>query len=121
MKLLSHTRHFFTFIVAFVVLFTQTAGSLHAGSGDAFADNCSNCFDDIVARLIGVISLGIPILFALSVLVTLFGATLLIANAGSEDKRQQGRTILIWGIIFIVVSSGLWSIVLIIRQTFGLL
>lgn len=73
-----------------------------------------------IGRIIDVIALAIPIMFALSVLATLFGATILIAGAGNEERMKQGKQILLWGIIFIVVAAGLWSLVFIIQDTFGL-
>ena len=77
-------------------------------------------FADIVARLLELIKATIPVLFALIVVVTLFGGTILTFNAGSEEKAKQGKQILFWGIIFLTVAVALWSIVFIIQTTFGL-
>lgn len=77
-------------------------------------------FASIVGKLIGIIETAIPIVFGFVVLATMFGGTLLIFNAGSEEKSKQGKQMLLWGIIFLAVAAALWAIVAVIRTTFGL-
>lgn len=56
-------------------------------------------------------------ILALSVLYTMWGAFLM---ASSEEKRQQGKDIVIFGIIGIFVMTSIWGLVNILQSTFGL-
>ncbi len=55
--------------------------------------------DQIINPIIGL-------MFAVAILVFLYGMVEFVAGAGNEDKRTQGKRHIIWGIIglFIMVS-----------------
>ena len=77
-------------------------------------------FREFVGTLIGLIDLTIPFIFAGSVLAALAGGIILISKAGGEDKSNTGKHMLLWGIIFLTIAVSVWSLVRIIRATFGL-
>ena len=77
-------------------------------------------FRDFVNILIGLIDLAIPIVFSLSVLAVMVGAIILIARVGGEEDGKTGKQMLLWGVIFLVIAVTVWSIVRVIRATFGL-
>jgi hypothetical protein len=77
-------------------------------------------FAAFVNIVIGLIGLAIPIVFALSVLAVMVGGIILIAKAGGEEKSNTGKQMLLWGIIFLAVAVTVWSIVRVVRTTFGL-
>lgn len=63
-------------------------------------------FNVIIYEIISVISVVIPILFALSFLVFFWGLSKFILNSGSATEVQKGKTYIIWGVLalFILIS-----------------
>lgn len=63
----------------------------------------------------------IPLVVALAVIVFLWGVfTYFILGASSEEKREVGRTYMLYGILGFVIIVALWGIVQIIVNLFGL-
>lgn len=83
-----------------------TCGSLKTG-GFSGAVDCAIMFLDY----------GAIAILALSVLYTMYGAFLM---ASSEEKRQKGKDIVIYGIIGIFVMTSIWGLVAILQSTFDL-
>jgi len=61
--------------------------------------------------------LTVVILF-LAFLFFLWGMAIFILNAGSEEKRTDGKQKMIWGIIALAVMIGVWGIIKIIQFAF---
>ncbi len=63
----------------------------------------------------------IPLIFGLAIVVFLYGMVqFVILGAGEEQKREQGRQHMIWGIIALTVMIGIWGLVQIVGDTFSL-
>ena len=79
-------------------------------------------FQDLVKYATCIIgSSVIPLIFAIATIMFLWGAVqFLIIGAGDEAKRTRGRQLMIWGIIALTVMLGVWSLVKIVGDTFGL-
>ena len=61
----------------------------------------------------------IPFLFALAVVMFIWGAVkFFIINADEEQKRAQGKQFMIWGIIALTVMLCVWGLVHILGATF---
>src|SRR3989338_10005333 len=61
----------------------------------------------------------IPFLFALAVVMFIWGAVkFLIINAGEEKKREEGKQFMIWGIIALAVMISIWGLVGVLGDTF---
>lgn len=60
----------------------------------------------------------IPLLFALAVLVFVWGAVKSIRAEGSEE-RAEGRKFMLWGVIALAVMFSVWGLVDILGKTFG--
>lgn len=60
----------------------------------------------------------IPLIFALALLVFLWGTVKFIRAEGSEEKAE-GRKFMLWGIIGLAVMFSVWGLVNILGQTFG--
>ncbi len=75
---------------------------------------------DIIAIVIGIIESTFAILLAFMVLAVLAGASVLILNAGNEERARVGKRMLFWGIVALTVTVALWGFVQIIQITFGL-
>lgn len=66
----------------------------------------SSTFSSVIDEVISVISLAIPLLFALSFLVFFWGVSRFILNSGSTAEIQKGKSYMIWGVValFILIS-----------------
>lgn len=63
----------------------------------------------------------VPLIFAIAFIVFLWGLyQYFIAGGADEEKRKQGRQLLIWGLLGFVLMFALWGLVHIILSTFGL-
>jgi len=63
----------------------------------------------------------IPLIFALAVVVFVWGVVqFLILGASEEAKRAQGKQLMIWGIIGLAVMLSIWGLVSIVGGTFNL-
>ncbi len=72
----------------------------------------------IVATVGGLIKFETPIISELALLYFFYGLAKFILNAGDEEKRAEGRSIMIWGIIALFVMVSVWGLVRILSQTF---
>jgi len=68
-----------------------------------------NAFGRIVGQLI-------PIVLALAVLAFIWGLVKFVANAGNEQGREEGKQVMLWGIIALFVAVSIWGIVEFIRK-----
>lgn len=62
----------------------------------------------------------IPLLFALAMVMFIWGVIQYVINAQEEAKREKGRQFMIWGIIALAVMVSVWGLVGILRNTFGI-
>ncbi|MCH8050328.1 hypothetical protein IIB51_02945 [Patescibacteria group bacterium] len=69
-------------------------------------------------QLTGIFGNVIPLIIALAILAFFWGLAKLVLHAGNEDKRSEGKRIMIWGIIALFVILSLWGIIALISQTF---
>jgi hypothetical protein len=67
-------------------------------------------------RIIGTL---IPIAFAIGVLAFFWGLGKWIFAAGSSDAQEEGKNIMIWGLVALFVMSSVWGIVRLAQTTLG--
>ena len=82
----------------------------------AFAQTAQSIIIDIG----NIISLATPIVVALALLYFFFGLAKYILNAGDEEKKSEGRNIMIWGIIALFVMVSVWGLVRVVSNTFDI-
>lgn len=82
----------------------------------AFAANANTILNEI-SSLIG---LATPIVVALALLYFFWGLANYILNQGDEKKKDQGKHIMIWGIIALFVMVSVWGIINVIQNTFNI-
>lgn len=58
-----------------------------------------------------VLAPAIPVIVGLAVLVIFWGLAKYVYSAGSEDAKKQGKFIMVWGVIVLLIMSSLWGIV----------
>ena len=97
-----------TFIVALVV-----APAL------AFAQNSTGDLTGLVGLLGGIVKLLVPIVSTLAILFFFWGLAKYILNSGDEDKRAEGKDIMIWGILALFVMVTIWGILGFMQKTLG--
>ena len=74
----------------------------------------------ILNTLAALINLATPIVVALALLYFFWGLAGDILNAGNEEKKKQGRDIMIWGILALFIMVSVWGIINVVRDTFNL-
>jgi hypothetical protein len=68
---------------------------------------------DIINRFL------IPIAFSLALLYFFYGVAKYIRSAGSD--KDEGRKIMVWGVVALFVMSSVWGLVYFIRSEFGII
>ncbi len=86
----------------------------------AFAQREPRTLQDLIARFVEILSALIPLLFGIALIGFLWGVALTVLNAGSEEKRKEGKQIIMWGIIGLFVMTAIWGIVIAVGGTFGI-
>lgn len=82
----------------------------YASNVDTFIGNVNRL---IVNPLIGM-------LFAIAIVYFLYGVYQFIANAESEDKKTAGKQHMIWGIVGLTIMIGVFGIIQLALNTFGI-
>ncbi|MEX2029125.1 MAG: hypothetical protein WD963_01440 [Candidatus Paceibacterota bacterium] len=62
----------------------------------------------------------ILLLFALAVVFFLYGMVEFLFNQTNEEKKTTGKSHMIWGIVGITIMMGVWAILGILLNTFGI-
>lgn len=76
-------------------------------------------FGEVVSLILSYIQLLVPIIFALTFLVLAWGIVQAwILGADNAEKVAQGKMLVVWGIMGLVVMSGIWGILAILRSSF---
>jgi hypothetical protein len=77
-------------------------------------------FQGIAKNITGVLDSIIPILVLIATIVFIWGIILYVIAGGDENKLQQARNYIIWGIIGLFVIISVWGLVLLlIKFIFG--
>lgn len=63
----------------------------------------------------------IPLIIALAIVMFFWGVVQYVINDQEEAKRSKGKQFMIWGIIGLAVMMGVWGLVNILGNTFGIL
>ena len=75
-------------------------------------------FSDLVNTFIGLITLVIPLIFALTFLVIAWKVIdAWIIHAGDANKIEEGKSTILVGILALVVMSGIWGILYILHSS----
>lgn len=62
----------------------------------------------------------IPLIFALAVVMFVWGVVQYVINSDEEAKKAKGRQFMIWGIIALAVMLSVWGLVKILGNTFNI-
>jgi len=83
----------------------------------ACSDLSGTGFSGVVSCITGFINTAIGLIIAAAVLYIVWGAFNMIR---SEEKREEGKKIIMYGIIGLFVMISIWGFVNILDRTFGL-
>jgi len=76
-------------------------------------------FQSLVGSLGELISFTIPVLIALAVLLFIWGLIKFVFASGDDDSRNEGKKLMIWGVITLFVIVSIWGIVQLLNQITG--
>lgn len=62
----------------------------------------------------------IELSFIIALVLFLYGVMLFIQGANNKDKRDKGKRHMLWGIVGFLIMFGVFSIITILTQTFGI-
>lgn len=79
-----------------------------------------NTFQELVAAIVEIINYYlVPLLFTLALFWFLYGVVEYIRSVGDQKKREDGRWMMVYGIIGLTVMVSVWALVNIVRYTFN--
>ncbi len=86
-------------------------------------DVCSNVKFDSIGNIFNwasctLVKSIIPFLITLAVVSFIWGIIQYFLNPDNEEKRKQGKTFLLWGLIALFVMISVWGLVNIFSETF---
>jgi fumarate reductase subunit D len=73
---------------------------------------------EFIGLLSGIVGSVVPLVVGLAVLAFFWGLANFILGAGNEQKRVEGKQVMIWGIIALFVIISVWGIVALLTTTF---
>ena len=71
-------------------------------------------------KILEWLGLLLPLLSSLAVVYFFVGVIRFLGHAGDEKHREEGKNIMIWGMIALFVIVALWGIVGYLQVSFGL-
>ena len=94
-----------------VMAFAQQNGS---GTGLTTIDS------NIVQPIATIVRDLIPVAFGLAVLFFFYGVARFILASGDAKAREEGKSIMIYGVIAIAVMASIWGLVIYLQNTLGI-
>lgn len=78
-------------------------------------------FQMLISYVVCVINTSvIPLIFALAIVLFVWGVVQYVINSDEEAKKAKGRQFMIWGIIALTVMVSIWGLVAILGNTFNI-
>ncbi len=73
-----------------------------------------------VARLISsVLGALVPLIIGLALLFFLWGMLVYLWNGDDEDKREESKSFMLWGVIGLFVMVSVWGLVSLVANSFN--
>lgn len=77
-------------------------------------------FATLVDRVINdATTIVLPLLFALALLYFMFGVWKFVKDAGDEKAREEGKKVMLAGVIGLAVMVSVWGLVAMVAGTIG--
>lgn len=97
---------------------TQTTSGFSFGSGGFFGGGGG--LWGLLSIVMSILNRVVIILIALAVVFFLYGVLKFIISAGEVEKRDEGKKMMVWGIVGLFVMISFWGFVRILSNTFNL-
>ncbi len=111
------TLHYMKTFAAALVLGIFSFVPLAHAQGDIGGATVGEYLSSIIGFINAVL---IPFIFAIAFIVFIWGVfQYFIAGGANEEKRDQGKQLVMWGIIGFVVMVSVWGIVNLFKNTLG--
>lgn len=81
----------------------------------AFAQSLGN-LTSLASAFGNLVNILLPIVVALALLAFFWGLAKFIFAAGDETKRDEGKKIMIWGIVALFIMVSIWGLVQFIQS-----
>ena len=75
-------------------------------------------FKGVVNVIEDILDLAYPVILALTLLVFFWGLTRLLASGGDEKAVEEGKKLMLWGIVGLFVMLSMWAIVALLTGSF---
>jgi len=74
---------------------------------------------DIINGLGNIVDVATPVVVGIALLAFFWGLARYIFSAGDDEKKKEGRNIMIWGVVALFVMIAVWGIVRFIGDALG--
>ena len=86
----------------------------------AFASAQLGNINNLLDSFGDLVRVALPIVVALALLAFFWGLAKFIFASGDEDKRDDGKRIMIWGIVALFVMVSVWGLVNFVGDALGI-
>jgi hypothetical protein len=98
-----------------------TSGIVQASNGGLCSLATNSNLQNLINYVICIISRSvIPLIFALAIVMFIWGVVQYVINSDEEAKKEKGRQFMIWGVIALTVMVSVWGLVGILGKTFNI-
>jgi hypothetical protein len=70
----------------------------------------------VVGHIVGLL---VPLVSTLAIVFFFYGLAKYVLNAGDEEKKAEGKNIMIWGVLAMFVLVTIWGIIGFLQKTIG--
>jgi len=85
-----------------------------------YANAAINTVQDLLTASGSLVNILLGVVTSLAFLVFLWGLVIFIKDAANEEKRNEGKKLMFWGIIALFVLVSIWGIVAFIGLQLGI-
>lgn len=81
--------------------------------------NAQGTIGDLIGEVQSLVGMLVPLLIGVALVGVLWGLARYAFRAGDEKAQEEGRRIMLWGVITIFVMVSIWGFVGILQTMFG--
>ncbi len=70
-----------------------------------------NVFTSSISQIGNIITMLLPITVAAALLFFFYGLAKFVLAAGDDDAREEGKKVMIWGVVALFVMVSVWGLV----------
>lgn len=85
----------------------------------ASAQNATGDLTGFVLMIGHIVNLLVPLVSTLAIVFFFYGLAKYVLNSGDEEKKAEGKNIMIWGVLAMFVLVTIWGIIGFLARTGG--